>query len=115
MGADYYESEEDRAALEAEGRPPIGVGENSVLVGHWGREGIICRRRLSALACVCPRQEYKGTQWFGRRAHLRAAAFCGRHRWWGRAVGAGAATTGSSCMAAQLRCHRLLPLACRRT
>eukprot|EP00887_Chlorella_sp_A99_P000011 scaffold16.g11.t1 len=31
MGADFYESEEERAAALAAGRPPVGVGEGTVL------------------------------------------------------------------------------------
>lgn len=31
MGADYYESDEQRAALAAEGKVPLGIGENSLI------------------------------------------------------------------------------------
>ncbi len=31
IGADYYESEEQRSALVAAGRIPIGIGQNSVI------------------------------------------------------------------------------------
>ena len=47
IGADYYESEDARAKLFAEGRVPIGVGENSVvsntIVDKNARIGKDCR------------------------------------------------------------------------
>lgn len=33
MGADFYESPEDLSALRAEGRPPLGIGDNTVIEG----------------------------------------------------------------------------------
>jgi glucose-1-phosphate adenylyltransferase len=47
MGADYYESDEQRAALIAEGKIPIGIGANShlrkVIVDKNGRIGKNCK------------------------------------------------------------------------
>ncbi len=33
MGADYYESPDERSALRAAGRPPLGIGDNTVIEG----------------------------------------------------------------------------------
>ena len=47
MGADYYESDEQRTALVAEGKIPIGIGANShlrkVIVDKNGRIGKNCK------------------------------------------------------------------------
>ena len=47
MGADYYESDEQRVALLAEGKVPIGIGANSelrrVIVDKNGRIGENCK------------------------------------------------------------------------
>ena len=47
MGADYYESDDQRTALLAEGKVPIGIGANShlrqVIVDKNGRIGKNCK------------------------------------------------------------------------
>ncbi len=51
MGADYYESEEQKAALLAAGGVPVGIGENSTIAnavrlggGVWWMWRRVCMR-----------------------------------------------------------------------